>query len=76
MEGTHCHSGDYRYCFHSILNLESSGIGRLGDNSRLFITEINESGVPNGNIIHITEEDFKKFPKLASVFRDKTQRID
>ena len=47
-----------------------------GTNSRLFITEINESGVPNGNIIHITEEDFKKFPKLASVIRDKTQRID
>jgi hypothetical protein len=47
-----------------------------GTNSRLFITEINESGVPNGNIIHITEKDFKKFPKLASVIRDKTQRID
>jgi hypothetical protein len=47
-----------------------------GTNSRLFITEMNESGVPNGNIIHITEEDFKKFPKLAYVMRDKTQRID
>ncbi len=47
-----------------------------GTTSQLYITEINESGVPNGNIIHITEEDFKKFPKLASVIRDKTQRID
>jgi len=46
-----------------------------GTNSRLFITEMNESGVPNGNIIHITEEDFIKFPKLAYVMRDKTQRI-
>jgi hypothetical protein len=46
-----------------------------GTTSRLYITEINESGVPNGNIIHITEEDFKKFPKLAPVIRDKTQRI-
>jgi hypothetical protein len=47
-----------------------------GTNSQIGITEINESGVPNGNIIPITEEDFKKFPKLASVMRDKTQKID
>jgi hypothetical protein len=46
-----------------------------GTTSRLYIGEINESNVPNGNIVHLTEEDFKKFPKLAPVIRDKTQRI-
>ena len=56
MEGAHCHSGDYRYCFHSILNLESSGIGPLGANSRLFITEINESGVPLREYYRISQK--------------------
>ncbi len=46
-----------------------------GTNSQIDIIEMNESVVPLGNIIHLTEEDFKKFPKLAPVIRDKTQRI-
>jgi hypothetical protein len=46
-----------------------------GTNSQIDIIEINESGVPQGIIVHLTEEDFKKFPKLAPVIRDKTQRI-
>jgi len=46
-----------------------------GTNSQIDIIEINESVVPQGNIVHLNEEDFKKFPKLAPVIRDKTQRI-
>jgi hypothetical protein len=46
-----------------------------GTTSRLYMGEINESIVPQGNIVHLTEEDFKKFPKVAPVIRDKTQRI-
>jgi len=46
-----------------------------GTNAGFDLTEINESSTPHGNIVHLTEEDFKKFPKLAPVIRDKTQRV-
>jgi hypothetical protein len=46
-----------------------------GTNSQIDIIEMNESVVPHGNIIHLNDDDFKKFPKLAPVIRDKTQRI-
>jgi hypothetical protein len=46
-----------------------------GTNAEFGLTEINESATPHGNIIHLTEEDFKIFPKLAPAIRDKTQRV-
>jgi hypothetical protein len=46
-----------------------------GTNSQVDIIYIIESDAPQGNVIHLTEEDFKKFPKLAPIIRDKTQRI-
>jgi hypothetical protein len=39
--------------------------------STLYLYELNDSGVPQGIIISLTEEDFKECPQLASVIRDK-----
>jgi hypothetical protein len=38
------------------------------------VTKINESGKPSGNIIHLSDDDFKQFPSLAPVIRDNTQQ--
>jgi hypothetical protein len=40
----------------------------------IFIYELNSSVVPQGNSISLTADDFKVFPKLAPVIRDKTQK--
>jgi hypothetical protein len=37
------------------------------------VTKINESGIPNGTIIPLTDKDFKDFPQLAPVIRDNTK---
>ena len=42
--------------------------------STIFIYELNSSVIPQENSISLTEEDFKVFPKLAPVIRDKTQK--
>lgn len=46
--------------------------------STLYLYELNESIVPQGNfganIYSLSEEDFKQLPKLAPVIRDKNQR--
>jgi hypothetical protein len=42
--------------------------------SRIYLHEQNESFVPQGYIIHLTDEDFKVFPKLIPVIRDKNQK--
>ena len=42
--------------------------------STLTLYESNESFVPQGNTISLTEEDFKEFPQLASIIRDKTTK--
>ena len=39
--------------------------------STLHLDESNESAVPQGNTISLTDEDFKEFPQLASIIRDK-----
>jgi len=41
--------------------------------STLRLYELNESVVPQGNRITLTEEDFKVFPQLASIIRDEKQ---
>lgn len=38
------------------------------------LTKIDESIVPSGTIIHLSDKDFKEFPTLASVIRDNNQR--
>jgi len=38
------------------------------------LTKINESIVPKGTIIHLSDKDFEEFPSLAPVIRDNTQR--
>jgi hypothetical protein len=40
------------------------------------LTKINESIVPTGTIIHLSDKDFEEFPSLAPVIRDNTQRGD
>jgi hypothetical protein len=42
--------------------------------STLYLWELNESNIPNGNIISLTDENFNELPKLASVIRDKKQK--
>jgi hypothetical protein len=42
--------------------------------STLYLYESNESVVPQGYTFSLTEEDFKEFPQLASVIRDKTAK--
>jgi hypothetical protein len=39
----------------------------------MLITKINESGIPDGEIIQLSEEDFKEFPFLAPIIRDNSQ---
>ncbi len=41
---------------------------------RVTVTKINESGIPSGQIIHLSDDDFKEFPGLAPVIRDNTQQ--
>ena len=40
---------------------------------RLYVYELNDSHHPS-NAITLTEEDFKVFPKLAPIIRDKSQK--
>ena len=40
----------------------------------VILTKINESGIPQGMIIHLSDKDFKEFPSLAPVIRDNTKR--
>jgi|WetSurMetagenome_2_1015567.scaffolds.fasta_scaffold236276_1 hypothetical protein len=42
--------------------------------STLILIELNASVTPQGNIISLTEEDFKMSPKLVPVIRDKKQK--
>jgi hypothetical protein len=42
--------------------------------STLYLEKVNQSFVPQKNIISLTNEDFKVFPKLAPVIRDETQK--
>jgi hypothetical protein len=41
---------------------------------RMSITKINETGVPNGEIVHLTEADFAAYPFLAPIIRDHSRR--
>jgi hypothetical protein len=38
------------------------------------LTKINESGIPQGTITHLSDKDFEEFPMLAPVIRDNTKR--
>jgi hypothetical protein len=42
--------------------------------STLYLWELNESNVPQGKIITLTEEDLKLLPEMASVIRDKNKK--
>jgi len=42
--------------------------------STVHMYEFNESVIPQGNSISLTEDDFKEFPQLASIIRDKNQK--
>jgi hypothetical protein len=42
--------------------------------STLYLVESNESVVPQGYTFSLTEDDFKEFPQLASIIRDKTTK--
>jgi hypothetical protein len=44
--------------------------------STLYLYKVNQSFVPQKNIISLTDEDFKVFPKMAPVIRDETQKPD
>lgn len=47
----------------------------LGESdSTLYLWELNESNVPQGNITSLTDKNFNELPKLASVIRDKKQK--
>jgi hypothetical protein len=37
------------------------------------LTKINESGIPQGTITHLSDKDFEEFPMLAPVIRDNTK---
>ena len=39
------------------------------------LTKINESGIPNGKIIHISDKDFDAFPQFAPIFRGTEQGL-
>jgi len=43
------------------------------DRPGMSITKINESGVPDGPVVRIADEDFREFPFLAPVIRDNSQ---
>jgi hypothetical protein len=47
--------------------------GSDSDTSIILIS-VNKSEAQTGNIIHLTEKDFKEFPRLASVIRDNEQK--
>jgi len=49
-------------------------IGRGESYSTLRLYEFNESVIPQGYGISLTEKDFKEFPELASIVRDKNQK--
>jgi|WetSurMetagenome_2_1015567.scaffolds.fasta_scaffold02244_2 hypothetical protein len=42
--------------------------------SGVILTKINESGIPKGMIIHLSDKDFEEFPSLAPIIRDNTKR--
>jgi hypothetical protein len=42
--------------------------------STLRLYELNESVIPQGHTISLTEEDFKEFPQLGSIIRDKNSK--
>jgi hypothetical protein len=42
--------------------------------STLYLYKLNGSVIPQRNIISLTDEDFKVFPKMATVIRDETQK--
>ena len=59
-----------------IILLNSSSIFSLftGESfSTLRLYELNGSYIPQGIHFSLTEEDFKEFPQLASIIRDKNQ---
>ncbi len=37
------------------------------------LTKLNESGIPNGKIIHISDKDFEAFPQFAPIFHGTKQ---
>jgi hypothetical protein len=37
------------------------------------LIKINESGIPNGTFIHISDKDFEDFPKVAQLFHGTQQ---
>jgi hypothetical protein len=37
------------------------------------LTKINESGIPSGKIIHISDKDFEAFPRFAPIFHGTKQ---
>jgi hypothetical protein len=49
-------------------------VGRGESDSTLYLYELNQSVAPQGNMISLTEEDFKTYPKLAPVIRDNKQK--
>lgn len=49
-------------------------IGQGESYSTLRLYEFNESVLPQGNRISLIDEDFKEFPQLASIVRDKNQK--
>jgi hypothetical protein len=40
---------------------------------RVSLTKINESGIPSGKIIHISDKDFEAFPRFVPIFRGTKQ---
>jgi len=49
-------------------------VGHGESYSTLRLYEFNENVVPQGNSISLTEADFKEFPQLALLIRDKKQK--
>jgi len=49
-------------------------VGRGESDSTLYLWELNASVTPQGDSISLKEEDFKAYPKLASVIQDKKQK--
>jgi hypothetical protein len=39
----------------------------------VYQTKINESGIPSGTIIHVSDKDFEDFPKVTSSFHGTQQ---
>jgi hypothetical protein len=58
-----------------LLNLSSISSLFAGESfSTLRLYELNGSFIPQGTRFSLTEEDFKEFPQLASIIRDKNQK--